>query len=96
MRSGGEVLKGQAAQIKYLQLLTDDELVVLIDFHGRHFQRWEKTGEDARVSLVYHGQILWALLDECDRRGKTPTQLGEEFNRKVDIERCWRQTPANA
>jgi hypothetical protein len=86
---------GQAARIKYLDRLTDDELVTLIDFHGQHFLEWCDTRENPRLSLIYHGQILWALLDECERRGKTVSQLSGDYNRRVEIARAWAQRPGN-
>jgi hypothetical protein len=94
-RKSGE-LGGQAASIKYLDRLTDDELVTLIEFHGQHFLEWCDTRENPRLSLIYHGQILWALLDECERRGKSVLDLAESYNRRVDIARAWHEPPGNA
>ncbi len=88
--------QAEAASIPYLELLTDDELILLVDYHATYFRHWEETGEDPRVSLIYHGQILWALLDECERRGKTAVEMAADFNRKALAERAWTQAPGHA
>lgn len=92
----GRPREAEPAVIKFLELLSDDDLTILIDFHGMHFRQWEETGENPRVSLIYHGQVLWALLDECERRGKSPGELAVEYNKRRLMEAAWVQSPGHA
>jgi hypothetical protein len=84
------------AVIPFLHLLKDDELILLVNFHTGYYQRWCETGENERVAVVYHGQILSALLDECARRGKSAEELGREYNRRIDLQTAWMQKAATA